>query len=393
MKTIVILSHVIFDNSPYCIFVHEHAKALKKAGYNVIVFALLNWFPFSYLIKKNRKDFYKKNKGTKLIDGITVIYKKRLSFSNLLSNSKINLNGFSYFKTIKKELSRILKNEDVVLIDAHMFKIEGYAASLIHKKYKLPTIVTCHGTSLLKTLKSKNSNYIISKIIRNVDYAVCVSDLLTNKLKEKIHVNNVKTIYNGINFYSDNKEDKIKNRDVTILTVATLIPRKNVDLVIQAFKIISDQYNSATLHIIGEGIERNRLELKTKELNLENKVKFLGQVDNKSVYEQMKRSKIFLLPSVNEGFGIVYAEAMYNGCFTVGTKEEGIDGFIKDQFNGFLIEPNVEDIFNKVSFILKNESKLQNIKEQAMKDASNLSWHNNAKEYIKLINKLGKGNG
>lgn len=31
MKTIIILSHVVFDNSPYCIFVHEHAKALKEA--------------------------------------------------------------------------------------------------------------------------------------------------------------------------------------------------------------------------------------------------------------------------------------------------------------------------------------------------------------------------
>lgn len=392
MKTIIILSHVVFDNSPYCIFVHEHAKALKEAGYNVIVFALLNWFPFSYLVKKNRKDFYKRNKGIKVIDGITVIYKKRLSFSNLLSNSKINLNGFSYFQTIKKELSRILKNEDVVLIDAHMFKIEGYAASLIHKKYKIPTIVTCHGTSLLKALKSKNSNYIISKVIGNIDYAVCVSDLLANKLKEKIHVKNVKTIYNGINFYDANADDKNEKRNVTILTVATLIPRKNVDLVIQAFKRISDQYNSATLYIIGEGIERNRLELIAKELKLGNKIKFLGQMDNKSVNEQMKRSKIFLLPSVNEGFGIVYAEAMHNGCFTVGTKREGIDGFIKDGFNGFLIEPNVEDIFNKVNFILKNEQKLQNIKEQAKKDASNLSWQENAKEYIKLINKLGKGN-
>ena len=76
----------------------------------------------------------------------------------------------------------------------------------------------------------------------------------------------------------------------------------------------------------------------------------------------------------------------------MGTKREGIDGFIKDGFNGFLIEPNVEDIFNKVNFILKNEQKLQNIKEQAKKDASNLSWQENAKEYIKLINKLGKGN-
>ena len=45
-KTIVILSHVTSSNSLYCDYVHSHAIALKNEGYNVIVFACINYFPF-----------------------------------------------------------------------------------------------------------------------------------------------------------------------------------------------------------------------------------------------------------------------------------------------------------------------------------------------------------
>lgn len=357
----------------------------------MIVFAPINWFPFLSLIKKERKSFYKNKVGTKIIDGVTVIYKKRLSFSNILSDSKINLNGISYYYTIRKKIKKILKKEEVLFIDAHMFKIEGYVASLLHKKFGIPSIVTCHGTSLLKTLQNKNCKYIASKIINNINYAVCVSDLLSNKLRS-VGFNNVKTIYNGINSYRDSKEKKIVERDIIILTVATLIKRKNVDLVIESFKRIYDRYSDAKLFIIGEGIEKENLESKAQQLKIAGNVKFLGQLDNKSVYEYMQRSKIFLLPSINEGFGIVYAEAMYNGCFTIGTRNEGIDGFIKNEINGFLVNPNIKEIVGKINYILDNESKLQNIRKKAIDDASNLSWENNAKEYINLINNLERNN-
>ena len=63
MKTVVILTHVTFDNSPYCIYVHEHAKELVKQGYRVIVFAIIHWFPLLSHFQKYKKDFMKRIKG------------------------------------------------------------------------------------------------------------------------------------------------------------------------------------------------------------------------------------------------------------------------------------------------------------------------------------------
>ena len=381
-KTIIILTHVIFDNSPYCIFVHEHAKALKQQGYNVIVFAILNWIPFAGFLKKERKKHYKEKNGIKIIDGVTVIYKKRLSFSNLFIDSKINLNGISYYLTIKNMIRKIAKENDILFIDAHMFKVEGYVASLLHKKFGFKATVTCHGNSLIKTTEYKNSKYIVSQIMDNINYAVCVSNSLENRLK-KYGYNNTKVIYNGINFYDIEKN--ICTRENTIITVATLIKRKNVDLVIEAFQKVHEKFEDKKLVIVGQGIEETKLKQEVKRLGIEGSVSFLGQRSNEEVHKLMQKSKIFILPSINEGFGIVYAEAMKNGCITIGTKNEGIDGFIKDGINGFLVKPELDDIISKLYYILENEREIDKIIECGIKDAENLSWDNNAKEYIKLF--------
>ena len=114
MKTVVILTHVTFDNSPYCIYVHEHAKALAKQGYRVIVFATIHWFPLLSHFQKYKKDFMKKIKGKKkyqVIDGVEVIYKKSTSFSNFLYNTNINLNGMFYYHSIKHYFKRIYKKK------------------------------------------------------------------------------------------------------------------------------------------------------------------------------------------------------------------------------------------------------------------------------------------
>ena len=99
----------------------------------------------------------------------------------------------------------------------------------------------------------------------------------------------------------------------------------------------------------------------------------------------MGKSEIFLMPSSPEGFGIVYAEAMHNKCITIGTKNEGIDGFIINGKNGFLVNTDEEEITNLIDKIYKNEYNLQNIRDNAYKTVEKLTWEQNAKNYLKLL--------
>ena len=113
-KTIIVLSHVVSKDSLYCDYVHSHAKELVKKGYNVIVVACINYFPFLSFFNKEKKEIYELHKDNKEQDGVKIIYKRKLSISNLFKNSKINFNGLLYYYTIKNTVKKI-KNKINIL--------------------------------------------------------------------------------------------------------------------------------------------------------------------------------------------------------------------------------------------------------------------------------------
>lgn len=387
MKTVVILSHVTFDNSPYCIYVHEHAKALVKQGYHVVVFAIIHWFPILSHFQKYKKNFMKKMKGkqgSQIIDGVEVIYKKAMSFSNFLYNTKINLNGMLYYDSIKHYFKKINKKENIVLIDAQTFKVEGYVAYKLKRKYKnVTTLVTLHGTSFFRNTETKEGIKSIRKILNNVDYSICVSNKIQT-IAKKIGVRNTRIIYNGIN---DQELEKVNKDDYkyNIISVGSLITGKKHDITINAISQLAKKYPQIKLNIVGTGNEANNLKDIVEKNKLEQIVCFKGQITNREVQEFINKSYIFLLPSINEGFGIVYAEAMKVGTITIGTKNEGIDGFIKNGENGFLVNPNINEIVNLIDDIYSNKYDLEKIRKNAYQDVSQLTWDNNAKKYLEIL--------
>ena len=389
METIVILSHVTFDNSPYCSYVHEHAKGLAKQGYHVVVFAIIHWFPILSHFQKYKKNFMQKihkENTHQIIDGVEVIYIKALSLSNFLYYSPININGFFYYLSIKKQFKKLLENHEIVYIDAHTFKTEGYVAYKLKKRYPhIFTTVTLHGTSFDKNTRNKNGIQLIKKIFNTVDYAVCVSYKLQKKLN-LLKVKNSKVIFNGINQIESRNVNK-EQYQYNIISVGALNPYKNHDLCIKAISKLKGKYPLIHLNIVGVGKEKSKLEQLIEDLKIKEHVTFKNQISNEQVLNLMNESYIFLLPSVHEGFGIVYPEAMSMRCITIGTKQEGIDGFIKDKENGFLINPNIQEIVKLVDDIYSEKYNIQQIREKAYQDSKKLTWDNNAKQYIEIMEK------
>ncbi len=386
MKTIVILTHVTFDNSPYCTYVHEHAKELVKQGYHVIVFAIIHWFPLLSYFQKYKKNFMKRiqeKQKSQIIDGVEVIYIKALSFSNFFYHSAININGIFYYNSVKNKFKKILKENDVIYIDAHTFKTEGYVAYRLKRKYpEIFTTVTLHGTSFEKNTTYANGIKLIKKIFNTVDYAICVSYKIQKKLND-LQVKNSKVIFNGINQIEVEHIDKELYK-YDIISVGALNPYKNHDISIKVVSELKKKYPAIHLNIVGVGKEREKLEKLICKLEIQKNVEFKNQISNKEVLSLMNKSYIFLLPSINEGFGIVYSEAMSTGCITIGTKNEGIDGFIINNENGFLIEPNVEKISKLIGEIYSNKYDLSMIRKNAYNLAKKMTWARNIEEYLKL---------
>ena len=114
------------------------------------------------------------------------------------------------------------------------------------------------------------------------------------------------------------------------------------------------------------------------------KIQFLGRLSNDKVLQEMQKADVFILPSVNETFGMVYLEAMASGCITVCTKGDGIDGIIIDSENGFLTEPTVDGIKETILRI-KSCQNLDQIRQNSIDTIKNFTQESCAKNYLNQL--------
>lgn len=162
-----------------------------------------------------------------------------------------------------------------------------------------------------------------------------------------------------------------------IIYVGKLIPRKNVDKIILAIHEIHQekQNENISLEIVGVGSEEVNLKKLVEKCGLTEMVKFCGSLTRENVIKKMANANMFCMPSVNETLGLTYIESMSVGCIPIGTKDEGIDGVINNEKNGYLV--------NRDNFI--NELKKIFYSYCAMDDMERLQLSNNAYETARQL--------
>ncbi len=126
----------------------------------------------------------------------------------------------------------------------------------------------------------------------------------------------------------------------SILCVAHLYPRKNVDTLLSAMTRVS---NEAVLRVVGTGPDFARLERLSLELGLGERVELLGHVDFARLAGEYRRADVFCLPSRQEGFGIVFLEAMAAGLPVVAARAAAVPEVVIDGESGILVGPDSPD--------------------------------------------------
>jgi len=139
---------------------------------------------------------------------------------------------------------------------------------------------------------------------------------------------------------------------------------KGVGRIIKAFMDIEDATPIKTVHLIGDGVEREHFE----QLANDSSINFIfhGFKSRYEVFEIYKKSHFFLLPSsASEGFPKVIAEAMNFGCIPIVSNVSSIGQYVKTSQNGFVLTPNTASALQKaLDAILKMDAKeLGNLNE------------------------------
>ncbi len=125
-----------------------------------------------------------------------------------------------------------------------------------------------------------------------------------------------------------------------ILTVAHMYPRKNLGLLMEAYARLRDAGVPFQGWVVGEGPSRNAWERLRDSLDLGGRVTFLGTIPRRDLVERYRRAAIFCLPSRQEGFGIVFLEAMACGKPVVAARAAAVPETVVDGETGLLVDPD-----------------------------------------------------
>ena len=221
---------------------------------------------------------------------------------------------------------------------------------------KAKIIFCTHGIDVWHKL-SKSTEWIMNK-----STILAVSQFTANKLKEyNKNLNDIKIFPNCIKIgnYDENLKNNFNENKFNILSVTRLDKHeqyKGIHTVISALALLIENIPNIKYTIIGKGDDIERLKNLANKLNVSKYIDFLGFVDNIQSY--YKYCDIFTLPSKNEGFGIVYLEAMQYKKPVIGVNFGGPTDVIKHNETGYLCEyNNVHEISKYIMEIYLNPSK------------------------------------
>lgn len=160
-----------------------------------------------------------------------------------------------------------------------------------------------------------------------------------------------------------------------ILYVGRVVKHKRVELLVDAFVALSHEFPDYTLKIIGPGAERPALEAKVRDSGLMARVRFVDTLVGAPLYDEFRQAKVFVLPSDQEGFGMVLIEAMAAGTPVIAKRAEfsAASTVIQHGENGLLFSTPAELIL-RLREVLTDDVRYGELVTHGHETAARYDW-------------------
>ena len=345
--------------------------------------------------------FSKKNSKKEKIGNITVY---RVGRGTKFDKYLLPVLGF--FKAKK-----LLRKNKYSLIWSISASQAGLAALFLKlKNPKIPFLLTIQeGSSKQRIFRRRWMVWPLFKMIfKKADHVQAISKYLANYGKEMGAKCPIEVVPNGVdikqfsisNFsaqgeisplrggqFSLKKKLGIKENEKVIITVSRLVSKNAVGDLIESLQYLDFPVK---LLVIGIGPLEKKLRLQVTRYKLQDKVLFLGLIPPDEVPKYLAISDVFVRPSISEGFGNVFVEAMAAGVPIIGTPVGGIPDFLKEGETGLFCKPNnPKSIAEAVKNILKNKD----LREKLIKNGKKLveekyTWEIIAQDMMRIMQML-----
>jgi L-malate glycosyltransferase len=263
---------------------------------------------------------------------------------------------------------------------------------LIWKK-KNPIILTLHWER--RVIYNRFYHYFESIALKRANKIVATSDRAIKSFPtiNRYNPDKISLIPIGISsshFKILNKMEmrakyRIDCNSLVILFVGVLEEIKNLALLVRAFKIINQIYDNSLLILVGNGPQKNILKILSRDLGIENKVEFLGQIPYEKIPEIYNCADIFALTSKSESSPTVIREALACGIPVVSTDVGDVSEIITDSQIGCIVKyPNEEEFADELLLFWEHVKKNPEIRKRCIDKAKEFSDEIMIDKYIEV---------
>ena len=288
-------------------------------------------------------------------------------------------------KQLKKSTLAIIEQLDfhADFIISDFLTPASYLASEIRGEKKIPFYQILHLTDFNYLKK-----YVrLRRLLSRADGILHRSTHLSSEFKKHgLKAKFEDYIFSGVPEFENNGSARTTIQK--FLFVGSLTPWKNVHILLKAFS--TTKYRKKYhLDIVGDGSYETYLKLMTVDLGLKEQVHFHGRMPRTEVFRKMREADCFVMVSKGETFGMVYVEALSQGCIVIASRDSCGKSIIAQGKNGFLVDcNNIKELSNLFDHLhtLQPETIIQ-LSINAMKSTQDMTESHLAK---KLLDKLTK---
>jgi len=270
--------------------------------------------------------------------------------------------GTYVLKILTRLLGLWIKGIRFNVVSVH-FLVESKAARIFRFLTKTPFIFVIEGYTDAEAKEARHANLVMASSQHEVDE--CYKHY-GYKPVLKPHGIDLKRFRKDADKNDEIRKRYVKEGEKLVVTVCRLEPRKDLPTLIKAAKVVKEKNPKIKFVVVGEGVSGEELHQMVKDLGLSDTISFAGRVSEEDLPKYYAAGDLYALPTLYEGFGIVYLEAMASECPVLSTKVGAIPEVVED--DGVLIEPkDPEKLAEKILEILENEKLRMELVDKGLK--------------------------
>ena len=292
------------------------------------------------------------------------VYSKYFDVFNFIPTYKVGSVVYKicvFFIAILKIIFTLVRNRNIKIVHIHGSSNGSFYRKFICyviSKYlfRKKIIYHIHGNAphlfyiQSKTMRKK----MFREFINNTDMIICLSEYWKQFFKDNFSPKKIEIVPNIIDYPIMMKKNNQWGK-IIFLFLGLIGDRKGLFDVIEVIKNDIDVFDNKIELIIGGNGEVVKLQKIIEKYQIGNIVKFVGWVQHETKVQYLQDSDVYILPSYNEGLPVSILEAMSYGKPIISTNVGGIPEIVKNNENGFLINPgNFEQIESSIKHFIEN---------------------------------------